>query len=382
MSGQPLSACRVLDLTDAKGMPCARFLADMGAEVIRIERPGGDPRSSYYLANNAGKRAITLDIDLEPGQGLLKRLAAGADVLVESYAPGYLAARGLDFAALQTVNPRLVMASITGFGQNGPYREYQVTDITAAALGGQMSVSGEPRAPLLPYGYQSYYLVSLNAAIGVMLALRYRQTSGQGQYIDVSLQESVAGALDHVLARYFYQGEVAKRQGSLHGNGAFGVFACRDGYVLLSLGYQWDTLVEWLAADGLAADLTDACWRGRAYRQEHLDHVIEVLERWAGAHDVDDLVTPGQAMRFPWARVDSIEGLLDNPQLSERGFWSEVEAEDGRKYIFPGPAARLSRSPWRAGGKVHPPGGDNLEVYRGLGYSGKEIVALEEVGVI
>jgi benzylsuccinate CoA-transferase BbsE subunit len=382
MSGQPLSACRILDLTDEKGMPCARFLGDMGAEVIRLERPGGASGSIYYQANNAGKRAVTLDIEQEAGRGLLRRLAATADVLVESYAPGYLTARGLDFAALQIVNPRLVMASITGFGQDGPYREYPAADITAAALGGQMSVSGEPQTPLVPYGHQSYYLASLHAAIGILLALRHRDTSGRGQHIDISLQESVAGALDHVLVRYFYQNEVARRQGGLHWNGAFSVLPCRDGFVLLSPGYQWETLVEWLAAEGMAADLTEAGWQDREYRREHLEHVMAVLERWTRNHDVNELVAQGQAMRFPWARVDSIEGLLYNPQLDERGFWSEVETVDGRKHRFPGPAARLSRSPWHAGGKVPTTGQDNQEVYRELGLSGREGVGLEEDGVI
>jgi benzylsuccinate CoA-transferase BbsE subunit len=382
MSGQPLSACRVLDLTDEKGMPCARFLGDMGAEVIRIEKPGDAARSTYYQANNAGKRAVTLDIEQETGRGLLRRLAAAADVLVESCAPGYLAARGLDFAALQTVNPRLVMASITGFGRDGPYCEYRISDITATALGGQMSVSGEPPAPLVPYGRQSYYLASLNAAIGILLALRYRDASGRGQHIDVSLQESVAGALDHVLVRYFYQNEVAGRRGGLHWNGAFRVFPCRDGFVLLSLGYQWETMLEWLAAEGMAADLSESCWQDREYRREHLEHVMAVLERWTQTHDVDDLVMQGQAMRFPWARVDSVEGLLNNPQLDERGFWSEVEMVDGRKLRFPGPAARLGRSPWHTGGKVPAPGQNNQEVYRELGLSGRDRVGLEEDGVI
>jgi benzylsuccinate CoA-transferase BbsE subunit len=382
MSGQPLSACRVLDLTDEKGMPCARFLRDMGAEVIRLERPGGASRSVYYQANNAGKRAVTLDIEQEAGRGLLKKLAAAADVLVESYAPGYLAARGLDFATLQTINPRLVMASITGFGQGGPYCEYRISDITAAALGGQMSVSGDPPAPLVPYGHQSYYLASLNAAIGVLLALRHRDTSGRGQYIDVSLQESVAGALDHVLVRYFYRNEVAERQGGHHWNGAFRVFPCRDGFVLLSPGYQWETLVEWLAAEGMAADLSETCWQDREYRRQHLDHVMAVLEKWTRTHDAGDLVAQGQAMRFPWARVDSIKGLLGNPQLGERGFWSEVETVDGRKLRFPGPAARLGRSPWHAGGKVPAPGQDNRPVFQEIGLTEEEINSLIDKGII
>jgi len=306
-----LSGYRVLDLTDEKGMLCSRLLGDMGAEVVRIEKP---PPEKF------------------------RRLVKTADALVESFPPGYLEALGLGYSQLSQLNPRLVMASITGFGQSGPYRDYKSGDIVASALGGQMYVCGEPESPLKPFGNQSYYLASLFAAIGVLLALWHRRSSGRGQHIDISLEECVASALDHVLVRYFYQGVVAKRRGSLYWNGAFRVFPCKDGYILLSLFYQWQTLVEWLAAEGMAEDLADKKWLDRDYRLEHLDHVIEVLERWTKSHVVAELVEKGQAMRFPWAEVSSISGLMKSPQLEARHFWVEVEhPQTGKKYKFPAP---------------------------------------------
>jgi crotonobetainyl-CoA:carnitine CoA-transferase CaiB-like acyl-CoA transferase len=344
-----LSGYRVLDLTDEPGMFCSRLLADMGAEVIRIESPKGSPRGLFYL--NLGKRLITLDIELKAGQGLFKRLVKTADVVVESFPPGYLAALGLGYPKLSRINPRLVMASITAFGQDGPYRDYKSCDLVASALGGQMYVCGEPHSPpLKPFGNQSYYLASLFAAIGVQLALWQRHNSGKGQHIDISLQECVASALDHVLVRYFYQGVVARRQGSLHWNGAFRIFPCRDGYILLSLFHQWEMLVEWLAAEGMAEDLTDKKWLARDYRFKHLGHIIEVLARWTQGHTVAELVEKGQLMHFPWAGATSISRVVNGPQLQARNFWVEIEhPETGKKYKFPGAPAKLSRSPIKEG---------------------------------
>ncbi len=334
--GSVLSGYSVLDLTDERGRLSSRYLADMGAEVIQVEKPG---TSADFHWENLGKRAITLDIELEQGQKILKRLVETADVLVESYPPGYLKRLGLGYPQLSKINPRLIMASITNFGQSGPYRDYKSCDIVASALGGQMYLNGEADSPpIKPFGSQSYYLASIFAAIGIMLAILSRHTSGKGQHIDISLQEGVAAALDHVLVRYFYQGVVTRRQGSLHWNGAFRIFPGKDGHVLLSLLYQWHTLVEWLASEGMAEDLTDEKWRDRDYRLEHLDHVIAVLERWTKSHTVAELVEKGQLMRFPWAEVASIPRLLASPQLEARGFWTEIEHPDtGKKYKFPAP---------------------------------------------
>ncbi len=383
--GSALSGYRVLDLTDERGMLCSRFLADMGAEVIRIEKLGGGSARSPFFWENLGKRAITLNIELEPGQEIFKRLVESADVLVESQPPGYLEKLGLGYPQLSQINSRLVMASITDFGNSGPYRDYKSCDIVASALGGQMYVCGESESPpLKPFGNQSYYLASIFAAIGVLLALWKRHTSGRGQHIDISLQECVAATLDHVLVRYFYQGAVAERQGSLHWNSAFRIFPCRDGYILFSLFQQWETLVEWLGSEGMAEDLTDGKWLDREQRLQHLDHVIDVLERWTRSHTVAELVEQGQLMHFPWAEVASIPGLVNSPQLKERDFWVEVEhPESGKRYKFPGAPVKLSRSPWRVRSQVPKVGEHNEQIYQGeLGLSEEEIEALIKEGVI
>jgi len=377
-----LSGYRILDLADEKGMLCSRLLADMGADVIRVETPGEDPPHDYL---NAGKRSIRLNLESSQGQQIFRRLIKTADVMVESYPPGLLEASGLGYPELSEINPRLVMASITDFGQTGPYRDYKSSDIVACALGGQMYVCGEPETPpLKPFGNQSYYSACLFAANGILLALLNRRNTGRGQHIDISIQECVAATLDHVLVRYFYEGAVASRQGSLHWNNAFRIFPCRDGYILLSLFQQWETLVEWLDAEGMAEDLTDKKWLDRESRLQQLDHIIGVLERWTRSHAVAELVEKGQLMRFPWAKVTPIPELVDSPQLKERGFFIEVEhPESGRKYKVPGAPCKLSRSPWRISTHASRPGEHNREIYHGeLALSETEIEALVKEGVI
>ena len=160
-------------------------------------------------------------------------------------------------------------------------------------------------------------------------------------------------------------------------------FPCKDGYISLSLFYQWQTLVEWLASEGMAEDLTDEKWQDRDYRLQRLDHVIEVLERWTKSHTVAELVGKGQSMRFPWAEVASISRLLASPQLKERDFFTEVgHPESGKDYKFPGAPCRLSRSPWRVGSHLAKVGEHNKDVYQKLGLSEEEIEALVGKGVI
>ena len=385
--GGSLSGYRVLDLTDEKGMLCPRLLADMGAEVIRVERPGdiSTRRSAEFCYLNLGKRSITLNIEAVQGREIFKRLVGNTDVVVESNLPGYLDALGLGYNELSEINRQLIMTSITGFGQDGPYRHYNWCDLVMSALGGQMYINGEPDTPpLKPFGSQTCYTASLFAAIGTVLAILARHTIGRGQHVDTSAMECTAATLDHVLVRYFYEGVVAKRQGSRHWNNAFQIFPCRNGYILLSLFQHWDTLVELLASEGMAEDLNDARWQSREERSKHLDHVIAVLEGWTRTHTVAELVEKGQLMSFPWAEVASIAGLVDSPQLAARDFFVEVDCPGlDRKVRCPGPPVKLSASPWQAGKKLQRIGESNADVFREeLGLSEGEMEAMTRDGVI
>ena len=342
-----LSGYRVLDLTDGKGEFCSCLLANMGAQIIKVRNPEADLTgniapfpskttnvSNFFGEKNIDKLHITLDINTKVGREIFKRLVEVTDVVVESNPAGYLAELGLDYRKIREINHRLVMASITNFGQSGPYQYYKSCDLVASALGGSMYVSGEHyMPPLKPFGNQAYCSAGLFAAIGVLLALWKRRTTHMGQHIDISVTECVAATLDHVLVRYFYQGVVAKRQGSLSWNNAFRIFPCSDGYIVLSLFQQWSTLVELLDADGMAEDLIDTKWLGNQERVVNLEHIIEVLTRWTQGHTVAELVKKGQSMRFPWAEVAAVSRLANNPQLRKRNFFAEVEHRQyGKNY--------------------------------------------------
>jgi benzylsuccinate CoA-transferase BbsE subunit len=395
-----LPGVRVVDLGGERGAFCGKLLADLGADVIKVEPPGGDQargvgpflndrvdpeKSLSFWYNNTSKRGITLDIGSPRGREILKSLARTADVLLDGCGPGYLEGLGLDHQALVRINPGLTLTSISNFGQTGPRRDCLSSDIVASALGGQTYICGDTDTPpVTPYGEQAYLVASLFGAIGTLMALRYRRISGRGQQVDIAMHECVAGVTEHVLIRHFYDGVVARRQGSLHWDNAFRVFPCRDGHVLLSLFREWDTVVEWLDSEGMAGDLKEEKWRDPGVRRTKVEHVIEVLEGWTRRHGVAELMERGQAMRLPWAAVHSLRDLRGNRQLLERGFFVEVaHPEEGRSFSYPGAPYVLSRTPWRVWKRAPLIGEHNGEILMGeLGLSAKEVSGLAGEGII
>jgi len=307
----------------------------MGVETIRIPKPLEEKPFNF---TNPDRRPLYLDLETPAGQEELKRLAINADILVESNPVGYLASLGLDYPALHAINSRLIMVSITFFGQTGPYKDWKSTDLVSSALGGSLYVSGDPgKPPLKPFGPQAYNTACLFAANGILLALHQRHTSNHGQYIDISVHECVAASLDHVLVRYFYEGVVAERTGDLYWNQAFRLLPCQDGFILLSIFHQWETLVEWLDSECMAGDLKDTRWLDDGERRKNIGHILEILANWTRTHNVDELVEQGQLMRFPWAKVASIPQVIDNPQLRQRGFFIDVaDPSSGKTYKLPG----------------------------------------------
>ena len=395
-----LQGIRVLDVADEKASFCSKLLADMGASVIKVEKPGGDAsrnigpflnntphpeRSLFFFYHNTNKRGITLNIEHNSGRDIFCRLLKKTDVLVETFPPGYLKGLGLDFEVLRDINPRLILASVTSFGQNGPRKHYQSCDLVASAMGGQMYVSGSPStSPLKPFGEQSYYASSLFAAIGVLLALQKRRKSGTGEHIDISLQEAVTSTLEHVMIRYFYDYTISTRQGSLYWNHEFCIVPCKDGFIRITLFQQWKTLVEWLDSEDMAGDLMDNKWADEEYRLKHLDRIVEVVKRWTKTHTMSELFEIGQLMGFPWAPISSPREAVESPQLKERGFFVPVDHPEFQKYTdYPGLPYQFT-SPmvkqWRRAPLI---GEDNIRVFQGeLGLSKKEIKKLTSEGAI
>lgn len=400
MGERALPGLRVLDLADEEASFGSRLLADMGTEVIKVEKPGGDAsrwkppfhgnephpeQSLSFWYNNAGKLGITLDLESAEGRDILRRLVAKSDVVVETFPPGYLERLGIGYHTFSDLNPGLIMVSVTGFGQSGPHRQYHSDDIVAAAAGGQMYVCGAPDTPpLKPYGEQAYYTASLFAAVGILLAVRERRKSGKGQHIDISLQEAATATLEHVMVNYFYRGIVSRRQGSRHWNGSFAILPCKDGHVSMSVFIEWDTVVALLDRDGMAGDLKDAKWHDEAYRTEHSDDIIQTVSRWTATRTRDELFELAQSLRLPWAPVAAPEDVASSPQLEARDFFVPVLHPEAKGYFpYPGMPGKFSQSPCRTERRAPHIGEHNYLVYpMRLGFSEAEVEGLSSRGII
>lgn len=395
-----LEGIRILDLADEKASFCSKLLADMGASVIKLERPGGGPsrnigpftqgspstrQSLFFAYHNMNKWAITLDITKEQGRQIFLRLLKTHDIVVETFPPGYLAGLGLGYNALSESNPGLILASVTGFGQKGPRSGYKSCDLVASAFGGQMYVTGSPSTPpLKAFGEQSYYTASLYATIAILLAARKRRESGKGEHIDISLQEAVVSTLDHVVVRYFYDEVVPKRQGVLSWNNGSSILPCRDGYIFITMSQQWETLVEWMESEGMASDLKDERWKDEEYRRTHIDHLLEIMERWTRTHTTGELFELGQLMRFPWAPVQSPRQMLASPQLEARGFFVEAgNPSQDAPLQYPGAPYRFSNSDPCQPKRAPLIGEHNIRIYQEeLGLTDAEMESLSRNGVI
>ena len=295
----------MIDLTEHRASYCAQLAADLGAEVIKP-----DP-------DCAEDPAAMLD--------LIKR----ADAIIENYPVGYLLQRGLGFSALAAANPRLILVSITGFGQTGPRAHWKSDDLVISASGGQMSVCGSPlEPPQRPAGEQTYIASSLYGVVGLLLALAKRRRSGRGGHVDISALEAVTSMLDHVLVSYIYERAIATRTGTLSPHRLAAILPCQDGHIQLSVSSQWESLVEWLQSDSMAQDLAEPRWRSERYRIEHFSHIVDVLTPWTRSYSVDALFETAQAIRFPWAPVYPPAAVLASPQLRARGY---IVASDAGK---------------------------------------------------
>lgn len=395
-----LAGLRVLDLSDHRAQLAGRLLADMGADVIKIEPPGGDhartigpfvndephrDRSLFFWFYNLNKRSLTLDLTRPRGAELFRRLAASADVVIESFAPGRLAELGLGWETLHKVNPALILLSVAPFGQTGPYRDFEADDTVLTALSGMLYVNGYPgRAPVRPLGLQAYHSSAYFGAIGTMCALFARDKSGEGAWIDLSMQEATAAAVEHVAPSYFENNIAEPRRGTLHWSRFFRVGKCRDGYIMHCTLGDWTSLIEWVNSDGKAADLNVPEYDQVLHRFLMAEHLFDVLDDWCKDYGRDELLERAQLLRQPYAIVRRPEALFDDEQLSARGFFAEVEhPELGRTFRYPGAPYVFNGTPWRVYRRPPLTGEHTGAILReDLGIEPPEAAALASEGVI
>ncbi|MEE3167400.1 MAG: CoA transferase [Chloroflexota bacterium] len=410
-----LAPYRVLDLTDERGLLAGKILADLGADVVQIEPPGGNParnigpfygddpqpeKSLFWWAYAANKRSITLDLEQKDGQALLKKMVAEADFLVESFAPGYLDTLGLGYDVLAEINPKLVMVSITPFGQDGPYSNYQATDIVGMALGGFMYLTGDDDRAPVRISFPHFYLHGGAAgATAAMLAHTYRITSGQGQYVDVSCQQAVAKTLAHAPQIWDIEGAILKRMGvyrQTSGENRVRInWPCKDGYVNYmvqggSVAYSTRALLEWMKEDSFdTADLDAIDWEKMGYgaiTPELMSQLGEPLGDFFKGHTRAELVQGSLDRRILLFPVATPSALQDHSQLEARGYFKELEhPELGATVQYPGAFVKSGDGEDIAGIYRRPPliGEHNTVIFQGeLGITGSELESLKRSGVI
>jgi crotonobetainyl-CoA:carnitine CoA-transferase CaiB-like acyl-CoA transferase len=407
----PLAGLRVLELSDEKGQFCGKLLGDLGADVIKIEPPGGvrnrhvgpfmddiphPERSLSFWYYNTSKRGITLDLETADGRALFKRLAASADVILETFRPGYLDSLGLGYDTLAEQNPGLVLCALTPFGQTGPWRDYLSADLLHMAAGGEMASCGydDSDVPIAPGGGNAWHMGCHYAYMGIMAALVFRTMSGLGQYIDASIHDACALTTESQIANYVYRGEVLKRQTGRHhapGPTPRTQFLAKDGvYVtaLISGGLNprnVKNLAELMDVYGMAGDLKDPKYQDPAVIAANTSHIIDgLLASFIASVPAEEVYHAAQSRGFTWGAVRAPEALLEDAHLHDRGFWKQVEhPELGRTFIYPGEAAIYNGTPWGISRRAPLIGEHNAEIFRDeLGLSAGEIAMLAENQVI
>jgi benzylsuccinate CoA-transferase BbsE subunit len=399
-----LAGRRVLELADETGVYCGKLLADMGADVLKIEPPGGDAtrmqppfwrnqpgpdRSLFFLYMNTSKRGLTLDLTQPEGQALFRRLAATADLVVETFPPGRLDRLGVEQGSLRAANPRLVVTSITGFGQTGPYRDWRSSDLVASALGGAMYVTGAAEDPPVRLaGYQASVTASTCAAASSVIALFHASRTGAGQHVDISLEEATVAAT-HIcgIGKWLDDGIVARRAGtSLFNSTPSGTYRCRDGlvYLMVNRPLHWQALARWVHEVTGNDGVLDPLFEGPSSRRQPYR---DILDGWIGEltarFTVDEVYREGQRRHLAITPVNTAAAVAGDPHLAAREYFVALEHSVAGELRYPGAPYRLSETPWRLCRPAPAVGEHNTEIYQGeLGLSAGECRALARQGVI
>src|SRR5919109_392070 len=405
MTDAPLADLRVLDLTHHIAGPyCTKLLAGYGADVIKIERPEGrDParrygpfphdephreKSALFLHLNTNKRGLTLNLKTSSGQDVFREIVRQVDVVVENFSPRVMPSLGLAYETLERWNPRLVMTSISNFGQSGPYRDYKAQDILIYAMGGPMHQTGvAEREPIKMAGNLMQYHAGTMAATATLVGVYGGQLQGVGQHIDVSLFETHAGTVDRrstFLTAYAYTGEAIRRQDSgSQGVLPRGVYPCQDGYVCIHVTSEWwPRLVRMLGRPDL---LTNPKFATPAARLNvaHQAEFAALFYPWLLERTRQEIMEQAQAARVLATAVNTPGNVLEDRHFRAREFFVEVDHPEAGGVTQPGPPFRMAETPWCIRRCAPRLGQHNEEVYGGmLGLSREELTVLREQGVI
>ncbi|TGE39299.1 CoA transferase [Desulfosporosinus fructosivorans] len=392
----PLAGIKVLELARTLAGPyCSMLLADMGADVLKVEQPGiGDEtrgytppamagESCYYLSLNKNKQGMTLNLKTEEGKKIVKELVKDADVLIENFRTGTMEKMGLGYDVLKEINPRLVYCAVSGFGRTGPMKDEPAYDLVMQAFGGLMSVTGEADRPPVKVGFSIVDLTTgMYACIGTLLALWSREKIGRGQVVEASLLESIVSLQTYLAQGVMATGKIPGRLGSGHPNLVpYQVFETKDSYVIIAVPNEWlwRKMCDALGLDDLKDHPKFAV---NANRVKYRTEFIELMTEFTRSKTTEEITEKLKEAGVPGGAINNIAEVLADPQVIHRGMIQEVEHPTIGNLKLLGIPVKLSETPGSV--RMAPPtlGQNNIEVLSRLGYSPEDITVLKDKGVI
>jgi crotonobetainyl-CoA:carnitine CoA-transferase CaiB-like acyl-CoA transferase len=408
-----LEGYRALDLTDEKGFLCGKVLAELGVDVIKVEKPGGDPsrkvgpfwhdekepeKSLYWFAYNSSKRGITLNFETEEGKSLFRDLVKSADFVIESFAPGELDDLGFGYSELCRIKKDIILTSITPFGQSGPYSKYRATDLTLMGMAGELFMTGDSDKPPVNISMpQACMHAGADAAVGSMLAHHHRRMTGEGQHVDIAMQHSAAWFLAQTIPHWEIENLILGRVGtfrtSSRGTLQRQVWPCKDGFIFFFMiggqqgaktGYQ---LVKLMKEEGMADEfLQHYKWEEfdmATATQELIDKISRPISEFFKTRTKKEALDAAMSRNISICPLMGNRDLIEDPNLAARGFWKPIEHPELKTTIpYPRQFARSSENEMETRSRAPLIGEHNAEVYAELGLTDRRIVELKKAGVI
>jgi crotonobetainyl-CoA:carnitine CoA-transferase CaiB-like acyl-CoA transferase len=408
----------VLEISDDKGMYAGKLLADMGATVILIEPPTGHAArrtgpfagnipdintSLLFWYNSTNKKSITVDIETDTGATIVRELAKSADILLESMPPDYLDSLGLGYSQLSQINPQIIVTSITPFGQTGPYRNYEASNLVLMAMSGIMNSCGYDDLPGSPPiccdGLQGYATGCNLAVISTLTALHHRDTSSmQGQWVDCSIYEALSGTTEAAMPNWYFGKQTPFRQtGRHHGTVATPStqYESSDGKLINGFDIpprtvaRWDALIAWMDETGMAGELNDDSYRqmirNRSREKDKVNTIVKLVRTFIHSMPAEEAYHRAQQIRLAWAIIRSPEETLEDPHFTDdRGFFPSIyHPETDKSYVYPGAPYTFHKTPWSVDRRAPLLGEDTLEILHTLlDFNKEDLVLLRESGVI
>lgn len=408
-----LEGYRALDLTDENGFLCGKILAELGVDVIKIEKPGGDParstgpfwhdesdpeKSLYWFAYNASKRGITLNLEDEQGKCIFRELVKTAHFVIESSAPGEMDKLGFGYPELCRIRKDIILVSITPFGQAGPYRQYQAPDLVAMGMAGELFMTGDTdRRPVNVGMAQACLHAGADAAVGAMLAHHYRRRTGEGQHVDVSLQQSAAWFLAQTIPHWeldrLILGRVGTFRTSSRGTLQRQVWPCKDGFIFFfMIGGQQGAktcreLVKWMNEEGMANEFLNSYeWEKfdmATATQELIDRISQPIAEFFLTRTKQEALSAATTRNISICPLMGMKDLIEDPNLAARSFWTQMDVPGTDATLpYPRQFARSSENDMSTRSRAPLIGEHNLEVYGELGFSPEQIASFAQLKVI